>query len=68
MGDLQQVESRIAETNASIELQRQLIEKGGCKGYSATSAQIIFDSLCLSLSLYVRERQRLRQMANIKAA
>ena len=68
MDGLRQIEKRIAETNALIEHQRQLMEKGEYKGCDITSAQIVFDSLCVSLSLQVRERQRLRQTATINSA
>ena len=66
--ELLEAEWRVAETNARIERQRQLIEKLGYKGQDITSAQIVFDSLCVSLSLHLQHRYRLHAMQNVKAA
>ena len=52
-------ERRVAECNALIEHQRQLIEQLGNEGRDITSAQIVFDSLLLSLYLHLQDRQRL---------
>jgi hypothetical protein len=68
MTELLETERRVAECNVLIERQRQLIEKLGYKGHNITSAQIMFDSLCVSLSLHLQERQRLRAILNRKAA
>jgi hypothetical protein len=68
MTGLVEAERRVAESNALIEHQRQLIEELGYKGYDITSAQIVFDSLCVSLSLHLQDRHRLRAMLNVKAA
>jgi hypothetical protein len=68
MIELLEAERRVAETNALIERQRQLIEELGYEGHDITSAQIVFDSLCVSLSLQVQDRHRLRAMLNVKAA
>jgi hypothetical protein len=65
---LLEAERRVAETNSLIERQRQLIEELGYEGHDITSAQIVFDSLCVSLSLQVQDRHRLRAMLNVKAA
>ena len=68
MTELLEAERRVAELNALIERQRQLIEKLGYHGHDFTSAQIVFDSLCISLSLHLQDRHRLRAMLNVKAA
>jgi len=68
MIELLEAERRVAETNALIERQRQLIEELGYEGHDITSAQIVFDSLCASLYLQVQDRHRLRAMLNVKAA
>jgi predicted RNA-binding protein with PIN domain len=68
MIELLEAERRVSETNALIERQRQLIEELGYEGHDITSAQIVFDSLCVSLSLQVQDRHRLRAMLNVKAA
>jgi uncharacterized membrane protein YfcA len=66
--DFVEAEWHVAETNAHIERQRQLIEKLGYEGQDITSAQIVFDSLCVSRSLHLQHRYRLRAMLNVKAA
>ena len=68
MIDLLEAERHVAETNALIESQRQLIEELIYDGDDTTSAQIVYDSLCVSLSLYVQERHRLRALLNIRVA
>ena len=62
MVELLEADRRIAETNALIERQRQVIEELGYEGLDATSEQIVFDSLCVSLSLQVQDRHRLHAM------
>ncbi len=66
--ELLEAEWGVAETNARIERQRQLIEKLGYEGRDVTSAQIVFDSLCVSLSLYLQHQYRLLAIQNAKAA
>ena len=66
--ELLDAEWRVAETNARIERQRQLIEKLGYDGQDITSAQIVFDSLCVSLSLYLQHRHRLLAVQTVTAA
>ena len=61
-------ERRVAERNMLIERQRQTIEELRGKGSDITSAQIVFDSLCLSLAMHVRDRHRLRAALNVEAA
>lgn len=66
MVELLEAERRVVEYNALIERQRQLIEELGYEGHDITSAQIVFDSLCVSLSLHLQERYRLREMLNVQ--
>jgi hypothetical protein len=68
MIDLLEAERRVAECNALVERQCKLIEQLGYEGDDITSAQIVFDSLCVSLSLHVQDRHRLRTMQTLKAA
>ena len=60
MIELLATEQRLAESNILIERQRRLIEELGFKGHDFSSEQIIFDSLLVSLSLHLQERDRLR--------
>jgi hypothetical protein len=68
MFELLEAERRVAETNALIERQRKLIEELGYEGHDITSAHIVFDSLCVSLSLLLQSRYRLRSALKVKAA
>jgi len=43
-----------------IEDQRQLIEESNQRGYDATSAQIVFESLLISFFLCARSQRRQR--------
>ena len=43
-----------------IEDQRQLIEESNQRGYDATSAQIVFESLLISFSLCAQSQRRQR--------
>ena len=61
--ELLEAEWRIAECNALIERQRQLIEELGYKGRDVTSAQTVYDSLLVSLYLHLQDRQRLNGKA-----
>jgi hypothetical protein len=65
---LPEVERRVAEIHSLIERQRQLIEDLGRGGCDITSAQIVFDSLSISLYLHLQDRFRLLARLNIKAA
>ena len=67
MIEVLEAEWRVAECNALIEHQRQLIEQLGNEGRDITSAQIVFDSLLESLCLHLQDRQRLGAL-NGKAA
>jgi hypothetical protein len=62
MSEVLEAEQRVVECNALIEHQRQLIEHLGNEGRDITSAQIVFDSLLVSLYLQLQDRQRLRAL------
>ena len=62
MVELLEAEQRVAECNARIERQRRVIEELGYQAHDTTSEKIVFDSLCVSLSLYLRDRHRLREL------
>ena len=66
MIELLETEQRVAEKNALIERQRRIIEELGLQGNDTTSAQIVFDSLLVSLSLHLQERYRLRSLWRAK--
>jgi hypothetical protein len=68
MTELMKVEQCIAETNSRIECQRRLIETLGYEGHDVSSAQIVFDSLCITLSLHLQHRYRLHRSMHTKAA
>jgi hypothetical protein len=68
MFELPEVERRVAEIHSLIERQRQLIEDLERGGGDITSAQIVFDSLGISLYLHLQDRFRLLAMLNAKAA
>ena len=68
MIELHEAERRVAENNGLIDRQRRLIEDLAYEGHDITSAQIIFDSLCVSLSLHLQDRHRLRATLNANAA
>jgi len=68
MNELKEVEHHIAESNSRIEGQRQLIEQLAFEGRDTSSAQIVFDSLCVTLSLHLQRRCRLHVLMNTKAA
>jgi hypothetical protein len=66
--ELAEAERLVPEINALIDHQRELIEKLAEHGFDITSAKIIFDSLLVSLSLYVQDRHRLRSLLNARRA
>ena len=55
-----EIERRVAEFSAMVERQRYLVEQLEKDAGDATSAKIIFDSLRVSLSLYIGDRHRAR--------
>ena len=68
MFELLEAEGGVAETNGLIERQRLLIEQLGYEDYDTTSARTVFDSLLVSLALYLQERHRVRAVLNSKGA
>jgi len=60
---LLEAEWRIAECNARIERQRQLIEQLGDEGRDIASEHTVFDSLLASLYLHLQDRQQLNGRA-----
>ena len=60
MSELADAERRVSEMNAGIDRQRQHMEELAAEGHDITSAQIILDSLLISLYLAVESRHRLR--------
>jgi hypothetical protein len=68
MRELLQAERRVAEAHALIEQQRKYIEKLVYEGRDIISAQIIFDSLLVSLSLHVQDRNRWRCRLTLSAS
>jgi len=67
MFELLEAERRVAECNARIELQRRVIEELGHR-VETTSARIVFESLCVSLSLHLQDRHRLRELREAGSA
>ena len=65
--ELAAAERQVSEIDECVDRQRQLIEQLGCRGDDITSAEIMLDSLLLSLFLAAEERHRLRAMLNAKA-
>jgi hypothetical protein len=61
-----EVERRLLQFHTLIERQRELIEKLHEQGRDITSAMIVFDSLHVSLSLYLQQRHRLRGTRNVE--
>ena len=65
--ELAVAECRVPEINARVDRQRQLIEQLAREGNDVTSAEIMLDSLLLSLFLAAEERHRLRATLNMRA-
>ena len=62
--ELAVAERRVAEINALVDRHRQLFERSAREGSDITSAEIMLDSLLLSLFLAAEERHRLRATLN----
>jgi hypothetical protein len=62
--DLAVAERRVLEINACVDSQRQLIKRLVDAGKDSTSAQIMLDSLIVSLFLAAEDRHRLRAILN----
>jgi hypothetical protein len=61
MLELIEAEWRVAESLVLIDRQRQLIEQLEDEGSDVASAQVVLDSLLVSLDLHMRYRDRLLQ-------
>ena len=68
LAELAEAELRVPDINARIDGQRQLIEELAIGGYDITSANIVLDSLFISLFLCVQDRHRLRSILNVNGA
>ena len=64
--ELAVAERRVSEINACVDRQRQLIKQLAAAGNDITSAQIMLDSLIVSLFLAAEDRHRLRARLNTK--
>jgi hypothetical protein len=67
MIELLEAERPLAESHGLFERQLQIIEELGYEGCDVASAQIVFDTWLVSLSMRLQDRQRLRGMLNVKA-
>ena len=61
-----EAERRVPELNDCVNRQRQLVKQLASAGKDVTSAQIMLDSLIVSLFLAAEERHRLRVMLNTR--
>jgi hypothetical protein len=66
LSELAVAERLVPEINACVDRQRQLIKQLASAGKDVTSAQIMLDSLVVSLFLAAEDRHRLRAMLNAK--
>ena len=60
-------EHRVPEINALVDFQRSLVKELADAGKDTTSAEIMLDSLLLSLFLAAEERHRLRALVNMES-
>ena len=65
VNELADIQRRVQDIHLSIQRQHKLIEDLYQAGKSITSAEIVLDSLQISLSLSVKDRYRLRNSLNI---
>ena len=66
LAELTMAEHQVADINACIDRQRQLVKKLAGSGKDTTSAEIMLDSLLLSLFLAAEDRHRLRTILSTK--
>jgi len=66
--ELATAERRVRDIHSQIERQHQFIDELAQDGHDCTSAKIVFDSLQVSLSLSLQDRQRLRTTLNVEGA
>ena len=62
LATLADAEWRVLEINEQIERQRQLIEGLAFQGHDIASAEVVLESLHVSLSLAVQDRHRIHTM------
>lgn len=63
---LEETQQLVPQISALIERQRELVEELYRHGQDVTSAKIVYDSLLVTLSLYVQLRHRLREIAIVE--
>jgi hypothetical protein len=66
--ELAEAERRLQEISALIDGQRQIVEEAKQRGYDATSAKTVFESLQVSLSFCAQVWDRLENMLREQAA
>ena len=62
LSTLEEKDHQVRELHARIDHQQRIIEKLAIEGHDTTAAQIILDSLHISLYLQVQDRHRLSAM------
>ena len=62
LSTLAEKDRQVRDLHARIDHQRRIIEKFAIEGHDTTAAQIILDSLLISLYLQVQDRHRLSAM------
>lgn len=68
LAELAAAERRVSEISTRIDRERQFIQQLVSAGNDVTSAEIVLDSLVLSLFLAAEDRHRLRKTLSMKAA
>ena len=63
---LAEADGRMRELNARVDRQWQLITNLADAGFDIASAQIVLDSLLVSIFLWVKERQRLHSLLHAR--
>ena len=66
VAELAKADGQVREMVACVDRQRQLIWDLAEAGSDISSAQIVLDSLLISVFLWVKERQRLRSLLHAR--
>ena len=66
VAELAKADGQVREMVASVDCQRQLIWDLAEAGSDVSSAQIVLDSLLISVFLWVKERQRLHSLLHAR--
>ena len=66
VAELAKADGQVREMVACVDRQRQLIWDLAEAGSDVSSAQIVLDSLLISVFLWVKERQRLRSLLHTR--